>query len=955
MSEKKIQVKMNSGKIYGPYSREEVLKFIRKKKLRGDEEIFVLGERSWKQLSSETEFYDELQKIIVGLPEELEATKKSSSDHITAVDKRAEELNSSDGKTERQASADPNFSVDELQGESPLPIDEPSGPAILNKTKKGFREFIPKEKTSAALTTKTKSKSRTLLLILIVLIIGFLALPKKKQHIENASNFTLTSKSNYFSVLKAALSKVKNITISIPEKVKQGEDFEYSYDLSLPALFSQTLPLLEKSEKILASGTWQRIAWNLEFSAGTLDVADAAQGERLHLLAAEILAKLKKKTLLDPKFEALFDAASQIGRGQWTLATKSLAIASSSYSYASWLMEEVKFMEALEKSGTTEGFVDSGKEFNDPLARATSELRKFSFAKDPKTIGSAKNLIELNAKSFPAWVSISMYQWKNKANSVSQAQEFFLSLLSVASLYPASYQATAWKLYGEFISLFSGGELREKAISNFNLIAAKNIVGSNKEASFWDLGSKDLDVERILTFAMKRLEKNPGSVIDLALLENLGSFHGKSWLPKIQVIYNALFNRDWEKASSLVEEILAIDPSSVDALGAKIWVEASRFHFDEAFDIYDHLASFPNGQNESLKYHGLILVYGREYEKGLNDLKQYISKYPNDALAHYLSALAYYETEKNHECVKSSNLARIHGRGPVLFRSQLLFFRCRILAKLAIDEAKEELRRMYEGDPENPLLAYEYINGLFAAEEEDAAFAAAGAAVKRMPTSYQLKNLIGDLYVQKERYDEALLMYSEAKKTKPKSTETSIKIAQIFEKLEKYNEAGRNYEAAAALDPDYPELFLFGARAYRKARANQKAAELYEEEIERRPDVLNTFLEAAEFLLEINRPSDVPKLFSRFKEQYQNDPRVLTRLAQAYLGLQDVDNARKSAELAKRLDPKIPESYRVLGRIYDQQGQYEVAREHFEQYLLLMPLAGDADAVRAKLNNPPYK
>ncbi len=110
-----------------------------------------------------------------------------------------------------------------------------------------------------------------------------------------------------------------------------------------------------------------------------------------------------------------------------------------------------------------------------------------------------------------------------------------------------------------------------------------------------------------------------------------------------------------------------------------------------------------------------------------------------------------------------------------------------------------------------------------------------------------------------------------------------------------------------------------------------------------------------EFLLEINRPSDVPKLFSRFKEQYQNDPRVLTRLAQAYLGMQDVDNARKSAELAKRIDPKIPESYRVLGRIYDQQGQYEVAREHFEQYLLLMPLAGDADAVRAKLNNPPYK
>jgi tetratricopeptide (TPR) repeat protein len=135
---------------------------------------------------------------------------------------------------------------------------------------------------------------------------------------------------------------------------------------------------------------------------------------------------------------------------------------------------------------------------------------------------------------------------------------------------------------------------------------------------------------------------------------------------------------------------------------------------------------------------------------------------------------------------------------------------------------------------------------------------------------------------------------------------------------------------------------------------NDKAAEFYILEIEKRPDVLASFIEAAEFFLEINRPAEVPKIFQKYNEDFRSDARVLTRLAQAYLGMQDLDNALKTAELARRQDPKIPESYRILGRIYDLQGQFDVAREHFEQYLMLMPLAGDADAIRRKLSLPPY-
>jgi hypothetical protein len=63
---RKIQVRMPSGKIYGPYQRAEILAFIQARKIAGEESILIEGTQDWKPITSDPEFFDALKDSIFG-------------------------------------------------------------------------------------------------------------------------------------------------------------------------------------------------------------------------------------------------------------------------------------------------------------------------------------------------------------------------------------------------------------------------------------------------------------------------------------------------------------------------------------------------------------------------------------------------------------------------------------------------------------------------------------------------------------------------------------------------------------------------------------------------------------------------------------------------------------------------------------------------------------------------
>ncbi len=65
-SNRKIQVRSKAGKVYGPFTRSQVVAFIVDKKLTGEEQLLFEGENSWKDIYSDIEFFDLFQRIQSG-------------------------------------------------------------------------------------------------------------------------------------------------------------------------------------------------------------------------------------------------------------------------------------------------------------------------------------------------------------------------------------------------------------------------------------------------------------------------------------------------------------------------------------------------------------------------------------------------------------------------------------------------------------------------------------------------------------------------------------------------------------------------------------------------------------------------------------------------------------------------------------------------------------------------
>jgi tetratricopeptide (TPR) repeat protein len=396
-------------------------------------------------------------------------------------------------------------------------------------------------------------------------------------------------------------------------------------------------------------------------------------------------------------------------------------------------------------------------------------------------------------------------------------------------------------------------------------------------------------------------------------------------------------------------------PFDADVKTLRIWLEGERFRFENAQKILEESFSMSGSNSpDVVRAEGVMYVLGRDYERGTGALKKYLEFNAQDGIALFFLGRAAFESEKYTECVRFSKLSQLNSVGPLKLRAQTMMYRCRVLAQLGVDDALTEFGNFVSRFPRTSISREEYIRAMVDADRSQEAMKMAEQDVVDNPQSSSLKILLGDIYQKRGASNEALALFNEARKIDPRNARAALHIGDLFFKEERYKEAAQNYVDAAAQDPELPELYLKAARAYHLAGNFNEAEEMYFQEIKMRPAVLDTFLEAAEFLLESNRPSKVPDLFQEYGENFKSDPRVLTRLAQAYFAIGDSKNARVNAEIAVRLNPTEAEPYRILGSIFETQGQYPLAKSNYEKYILLVPQAPEVGDLKRKLALPPY-
>ncbi len=984
LDSRKIKIKSSSGKVYGPFERKAVFGFIVEKKLTGDEKILVEGEADWKEIVSDLDFFDLFQKVQSGqvtqiqpelsekIATQVKQEKKPTKSVERTIPKTAVMPPGSNPPerneiiTSRPPTRDPSKKISKPN--SDLPDNQTKNQKQGPMTKIPISENLPWNiPTNGQMPEKEKQKPRPIVLvsILALVFVGFYLF------FQNPSVSLSTPRilggfktpTLYGSALKILLEGTEFRVPAFPEKISPSGSDALPPGLTAQVWVKELLALSEDKDPAqrVTTGYWARWAWSLFWLGATIESFDRSLGQLFIENSRAIVKELKKRKIEFPQL-AMFEVSEMARLGNWQRALEILGPEKEKETeLVSFLREELSWQKFWTDGAKGEIYFSAiYKNYSDSSLDFPSQIRRAFVTRNYEVFQTWVTQFAAENPFDPAlWFVTAEMNWRLKPEGAQLSNGLFLTGLATVALIPKSFQWVYWSEYQSFLKTFGRQGFANKVATNFNAVFESDVNSSYEKKSFFDLNDPDFQFGQLGQEVFVKSRKGILDVRDMATLAVVGMT-----LPEGNDYLNAAaqhlaLTRKWKEAERFFTYMTNRKSSDLRGWGGLAWVAAQRYSFDNAIRYHDELVkrSTSAGENQAseiAKYLGVIQSVGREYEEAEKNLNQAIRLNPTDGWAHYFLAEHYERIEKYLPCLKAANLGRVNGVGEVAFRSELLILKCRILARVDIRGALKILSEKALASPNNIELKLAYADALAASEQVSEAIRYIGEQKDLFPRSFELRMKLGDLAVKKKDFTFAIFAYNRALKDNPTNPEASYKIGKIFYDQSNWIESARNFEIAAGYDSDFPEIWLWVARAYQKAGQDTKALEAYQKEIEIRPAVLSTFLEIAEFLLVKNAPQEVPKLFQKFSSDFQDDPRVLTRLAQAYLGMQDYENAQSFAATVLTQNPNIAEAHRVLGFVYENMAYFDKAKFHFNKYLSLIPQAADAAQIRSRISRAPY-
>ncbi len=172
---------------------------------------------------------------------------------------------------------------------------------------------------------------------------------------------------------------------------------------------------------------------------------------------------------------------------------------------------------------------------------------------------------------------------------------------------------------------------------------------------------------------------------------------------------------------------------------------------------------------------------------------------------------------------------------------------------------------------------------------------------------------------------------------------TTDEAAQFFLKgnvqLQKreYKEAIRYYSEAIAKKPDFADAY--NNRGLARFRDDDREGALidYTRAIETDPDFGTAYFNRAEVLLETGDAAGSVADLQHIEKQYADSTFYQTRLADAYVRLNNPTKAQAAYDRALQLDPKNVEALTNRAALYYSQKAYEPARQDIRRALQLNP------------------
>lgn len=444
-----------------------------------------------------------------------------------------------------------------------------------------------------------------------------------------------------------------------------------------------------------------------------------------------------------------------------------------------------------------------------------------------------------------------------------------------------------------------------------------------------------------------------------------------------------LKNKNLEAAFSYSIEAVDLSPNYVPAILLQTQLQLRRGLFDSAINTLQKAISLNPGHNGLKK--NLILAYIKAYkfeeaQKTLVEISQTKFAFGYE----YASLMGDFYLAKNNLALAARWYSEALGRDPLndydMFQLAKIFLRIK-----KFNDAKTRIAKALLLDPKNPDYLSTNAEILFEQDNTDTALGYLRDALAEIGEDSKLLSTIATLYYKsgqikefqnyykriqalpkkdeafyefliyaaklEEKNDDFINYSRELLKLNPGSLKIRLDLGEFFLNLRRYPEAIAEFEEVKSKLLSYPKVHYMLAKVYLALNDMKKAKEMALKELE-----LNPALDSAHYIAgEVARvEKDYREAILKYEKAISLNPKSVDALmAMGWIKLAQ-NYANEALELygrALREDKSNPEIYKQLGLAYKAAGQRALAKEKFEDYLKLNPVAPDRDQIELQIRN----
>jgi tetratricopeptide (TPR) repeat protein len=934
-------IRLSSGKQLGPYSTEAMLKLIREKALDGTEHVRRYPDGDWMPVSSQGVFYDQLLESLNEItkePKVKEDIKKVDKINAETVIGEIQPVVLGNKKTEKEHEV--TYVLPETVRREEIMEAQRREQAERDKNKKTRPIAPPPPPPTIELTTTAKNKTSPIFIASILLLVGVVAYfifegeknvdenhkphllaPRTKnttqlspselqQRQEKAMQYlVLDTTEAYFSAQSLLVEAIESDTNNL--FARQLLCFTYkelwpfvaqdSKDLETMNLITKTTRSIDptateglicESIKLILNGKFVEARGNIDY---TLNLPANSQNWMLYGLKAEMIAAegdYKTASLYEDKMKQLWpvgmkpvvdQAYMQMQFGDYMSAEKNLQEANRRYAKhkRAQLLYGLTLFRGFQKLDDSARVLSAALNSTSQIHRMIESEGYYTLAiifEMKKDFNKAKSFSDIAYQLNPGNKDIAaLNQRLGGANKPTKIKDGHNEQLYLGDQYFRS---------GNYLA----AQAEYKAA--FELDPSNSMAALKAAKALWQL---NLGNEAIL-WIQKSLKADSKMVAAYVLQADYLSAR-----------------YDYEGASIVLSKAQKISPKS--------------------YEIYRGM--------------GLIEFRKANYKDAILFLEKANKIYPNDVETLTLLAKTYSKqnnyslAQKN--AVKAVELDRSNAAAQISYAKMLSQFEGvekgisylnYLINQFSYSiELRQAMAEIYEENQN-------YLESCNIWEQIKEADAKNKKAFLGLGTCYQGQAL----------FDKSLRSYLQAVVADPSDPEGKIKAGLLYLQTEKYDEAIKQFKGAFDINPRYPRVQYLIGRALLAKGDSYQALQSALEERKINPNLADSYILAAESYSSTQQYSKCATEYQQAIRLGASGSDVYVKMARCNRQSGNVDVAENILMVAAAKESGNPEIYREQGAIYEQKQDYRSAIAAYNKYLNLSPNAPDKKEVEARIN-----